>query len=121
MAAGQSLEDADRWPWLKAIGAWIDESETTGLSTVVTCSALKRAYRDALREGRPHLRVFYLLAPIELLSERLSRRHGHFFPPELLASQLRDLEPPQLDEDVVSVPVEGQTPEQIVGRIISEA
>jgi gluconokinase len=117
MAAGHSLDDADREPWLAAIGAYIDETTAAGRPAVVTCSALKRAYRDTLRKGRDNVRVVFLDAPYETVRARLGAREGHFFPAELLVSQYRDLEPPGPDEDVAHVSVDGG-PAAIVDRII---
>lgn len=119
MAAGQPLTDADREPWLKAIGVFIDEATTVGRPSVVTCSALKRAYRDELRSGRPNVRFVFLDAPYDVVSERLAKRVGHFFPPELLASQYRDLQAPGADEHVLDVPISADdTPDDVVTRIL---
>ncbi len=93
MRAGIPLTDADRWPWLNAIAAWMDERITRGESAVVTCSALKRSYRDVLLAGRPEARLVFLSLDRELLEQRLAARHGHFFPEELLGTQFVDLEP----------------------------
>ena len=120
MASGQPLTDADREPWLAAIGVFIDEATTLGRSAVVTCSALKRAYRDELRSGRPNVRFVFLDAPYEVVSERLAKRAGHFFPPELLASQYRDLEAPGAEEHVLDVPIPADaTPDEVVTRILA--
>src|SRR3954452_19449626 len=116
MAAGHPLTDEDRWPWLEAIGRWIDERRAAGEPGVVTCSALKRSYRDFLRQGRPEARVVYLEGSRELIASRLVARHGHFFKAEMLDSQFADLQPPEPDEDVLTVSVEG-TPPEIVDRI----
>lgn len=119
MAAGQPLDDADRAPWLAAIGAWIDETTRAGQPAVVSCSALKRAYRDTLREGRPNVRLIYLDADHQIISERLAAREGHFFPARLLDSQFHDLERPDPDEHALMVDVDA-TPEQIVDRLLPE-
>jgi gluconokinase len=119
MHAGHPLDDADRAPWLAAIGAWIDATTEAGKSAVVTCSALKRAYRDELCGGRPNVRLIFLDASYQIVSSRLSAREGHFFPADLLASQYRDLEPPGADEHALVVPVSG-TPEEIVDRVLAE-
>jgi gluconokinase len=113
MASGIPLTDEDRWPWLRAIGAWMDDQLRAGRSAVVTCSALRRAYRDLLREGRPTVRFCELDAPDGLLAERLQARQGHYMPPSLLPSQLATLEPLAPDEPGVRVSV-AATPEQIV-------
>jgi gluconokinase len=117
MAAGQPLDDADRAPWLDAIGAWIDRTTAEGRPAVVTCSALKRAYRDRLRTGREQLRLVFLDAPYATVSARLTAREGHFFPAELLATQFRDLQPPEPDEQIVRLTVD-EAPDQIVDRLI---
>ena len=98
MAAGHPLDDADRWPWLRTIGAWIDQREATGRSVVVTCSALRRSYRDLLREGRPSVWFAHVTADAELLRSRIEGRAGHYMPASLLESQLAALEPLQPDE-----------------------
>lgn len=97
MASGRPLTDADRWPWLRLIGDWISEQVESGGSAFVTCSALKRSYRDLLREGRPMVRFLHLTAPPEVLAERIGGRKGHFMPPALLTSQLETLE--DLDDE----------------------
>jgi carbohydrate kinase (thermoresistant glucokinase family) len=105
MASGVPLTDDDRWPWLEAIGKAIRES-TGGI--VVTCSALKRIYRDRIRRaaGRP-VQFLYLDASRAVLAERLATRKGHFFPASLLDSQLATLEKPGSDEGAVVIPADG--------------
>ncbi len=105
MVAGHPLTDADRQPWLANIGAWIDKSTAAGRPAVVSCSALKRAYRDELVGGRPNVRLIYLDADHETIRARLAARHGHFFPAKLLDSQFADLEPPTDDEHPYRVPM----------------
>jgi gluconokinase len=117
MAAGHPLADADRWPWLEAIGRWIDERRTAGEPGVVTCSALKRAYRDVLRRNRPEIRIVYLDGDRDLIAKRLVARHGHFFTVTMLDSQFADLEPPQPDEQVLTVSVD-RTPPEVVQAIV---
>jgi gluconokinase len=116
MASGQPLDDADREPWLAAIARWIDDRIARGVPGVVTCSALRRAYRDLLR--RPQVQIVYLAGAQELIAQRLAARHGHFFPPAMLASQLAALEPPALDEGVIEVDID-RTPAEIVDAIIA--
>jgi gluconokinase len=118
MRAGKPLCDADRWPWLRAIAAWIDEQAAAGKAAVVTCSALKRRYRDVLLAGRPYVKLVYLDAGRDLIAARLAARHGHFFPASLLDSQFAELEPPQAGEHPLTVSAEG-TPRHIVGEIIT--
>ena len=103
MADGRPLDDSDRRPWLAAVAAWIDERRAKGEPGVVTCSALKRAYRDLLRDGRPEVRTVFLSGSPELIGDRLAARSGHFMPPELLASQFAALEPPDREERAITV------------------
>jgi gluconokinase len=119
MSAGHPLTDEDRRPWLAAIRAWIDKQIEAGQPGVVTCSALKRAYRDQLGEGRPEVRIVYLHGSRDLIAARMASRHGHFFHAEMLDSQFRDLEEPTPDEHVLIVPITG-TPEEIVEEILAD-
>jgi gluconokinase len=114
MHAGIPLNDDDRRPWLEATAAWMKDQENPA---VVTSSALKRKYRDLLREGRPDLRLVYLEGDRDLIGRRLAARHGHFFPKELLDSQFGDLEPPGPDEDPVTVSIDGP-PDRVVTEIV---
>lgn len=116
MAAGHPLTDADREPWLRAIGAWIDAQLTAGRCAVVTCSALKRRYRDELR--RPQVGFVYLHGTKELIAARLAARAGHFFRSDMLNSQLADLEEPTPDEHPMTVSISG-TPDETVDEIIA--
>jgi gluconokinase len=106
MRAGIPLTDEDRWPWLRTIAEWMDTRIAAGQSAVVTCSALKRSYRDLLLRERPEAAMVFLEASREELARRLSARQGHFFPRQLLDSQLADLEPPEADEHVLVVKTE---------------
>ncbi|MFC7595604.1 gluconokinase [Terrabacter sp. GCM10028922] len=115
MRNGQPLTDDDRWPWLRSIGEWISDKEAAGESAVVTCSALRRVYRDLLREGRPHVRFLHVEAPSEVIQDRMEHRPGHYMPPSLLPSQLAALEPLEPDEPGVSVTNEG-TAAQVLDR-----
>jgi gluconokinase len=110
MHAGQPLTDDDRWPWLERVRDWIAARAGAGQDVVVTCSALRTAYRDVLRTAAPRVRFLLLTAPPEVLAERIGHRTGHFMPPSLLPSQLATLEPLGPDEDGVTVDVSG-TPE----------
>jgi gluconokinase len=120
MRAGVPLMDADRWPWLRAIAAWMDERIAQDESAVIPCSALKRSYREFLLNGRPDVRMIFLAVDREVLAQRLAARHGHFFNAQLLGSQLDTLEPPQPDEHMVTV-VEhlADQPADTVARIIA--
>ena len=119
MRAGIPLTDEDRVPWLHAIGAWMDDLIAAGQSGVVTCSALKRAYRDELLRGRPAATMFFLQVSRDVLVRRLTGRMGHFFPEELLDSQLRALEPPAPDERVVTVSADVD-PARLVDEIVAQ-
>jgi gluconokinase len=116
MSAGIPLEDADRWPWLDAIGAWAHDR--AGLGGVVSGSALKRAYRDRLRAAAPGLVFLHLTGDRQLIERRMTERTGHFMPPALLDSQFATLEPLGSDEAGVAVDVSG-TPEEITGRAVT--
>ena len=106
MAAGEPLTDEDRWPWLEAIRDWLTAQARAGRSTVVTCSALRLAYRDVLRQAAGRVRFVHLTADPALLSARLARRSGHFMPATLLASQLATLETLVPGEDGVVIVVD---------------
>jgi gluconokinase len=101
MAAGQPLTDADRGPWLAAVASWIDGEIEAGRHGVITCSALKRSYRNLLR--RPQVLFVYLSVPQAELERRLQSRTGHYMPASLLASQLEALEPPGEDEAALTI------------------
>jgi carbohydrate kinase (thermoresistant glucokinase family) len=116
MAAGIPLTDEDRWPWLAAVGAELAASTQTGL--VIACSALRRVYRDAIRDAAPTAFFVELTGSPELLAERIGSRKGHFMPPALLASQLALLEPLEADERGVTLDV-AATPEQLVDETVA--
>jgi carbohydrate kinase (thermoresistant glucokinase family) len=103
MRSGHPLTDADRAPWLRAIRAWIDEQHGAGRSAIVTCSALKRSYRDILRGA--DVVFVYLRGDREQIARRMGARHGHFMPTGLLDSQFADLEPPGPDENAVTIDI----------------
>lgn len=115
MHAGQPLTDEDRWPWLDSIAAWIRAHTEAGTPGVVTCSALKKRYRDVLR-GEGVVFVF-LEGSKDRISDRLASRHGHFMPPALLESQFEALEAPTEDENFMTVCV-GATPAEEAQEII---
>jgi gluconokinase len=119
MSAGVPLTDDDRRPWLTAIAAWIGDQEHLGRNAVLTCSALRRAYRDLLRDGHPSVRFVHLTVDEAILGERLARRSEHFLPASLLPSQLAAMEPLQIDEPGGSLPGDGPV-EDVVARILRE-
>jgi gluconokinase len=116
MRAGFPLDDNDRIPWLHAIAAKIDEWRERGTAGIITCSALKRKYRDTIVGNRHEVRLVYLTAPPALIAERLAGRRGHFMPASLLASQLAALEPPEPDENALTVAMDAPI-ETVVERI----
>jgi len=105
-AGGPPLNDDDRKPWLAAIAAWIDDLRAKGGHGIVTCSALKRAYRQAVVGDRPDVALVYLKGPRELSGRRMAARQHHFMPPALLDSQFAALEEPGDDEKPLVVSVE---------------
>jgi gluconokinase len=109
MHRGHPLTDEDRWPWLETIGAWISDEVASGASAVVTCSALRRTYRDLLRRDRPAVRFLHVTAKPETIRERIEHRSGHYMPASLLPSQLATLEPLEPDEPGVEVASEGDS------------
>jgi gluconokinase len=117
MSAGTPLSDEDRWPWLEAIRDWLSAEADAGRSGVVTCSALKRSYRDLLRTARGRVCFVHLDGSPELLAERMEHRSGHFMPTSLLPSQLATLEPLDGDEPGFTVDVT-RTPEEIADLVL---
>jgi gluconokinase len=120
MHAGIPLTDEDRKPWLAAVTGWIDRRAAAGGSAVVACSALKRSYREFLLNGRPQARLVFLHAGPDALAARLAERHGHFFPAQLLESQLADLEVPGPGEPCIVVTATGDpgaVAEEIIQRL----
>jgi gluconokinase len=120
MRSGVPLTDADRWPWLNTVAAWIDQRIAAGASAVVACSVLKRSYREFLRHDRPAVEIVFLDVDPDALTARLSSRRDHFFPAQLLASQLAALELPTPDEPALVVPVHGtpaRTAKDIIDRL----
>lgn len=106
MAGGTPLNDDDRKPWLAAIAAWIDDLRSRGEHGIVTCSALKRAYRRVIVGERPDVALVYLRGSRELIGRRMAARQHHFMPPALLDSQFAALEEPGEDERPLVVSVE---------------
>jgi len=116
MESGHPLTDADRAPWLAAIAEVIDLWCARGACGVVSCSALKHAYRCRIIGDRPGVRLVYLQGSRELIAERLAGRSGHFMPASLLDSQFAALEPPGPDENPITVAIDLPI-ERIVGQI----
>jgi gluconokinase len=116
MSAGQPLTDDDRWPWLDAIGAHLAAHRGSGC--VVTCSALRRAYRDRLRAAAPGLRFIHLHGDVALVAARQAARQGHFMPASLVPSQFATLEAPTPDEGVIALDV-AATPDALVAEAIA--
>lgn len=112
MSRGEPLTDADRAPWLDQVG------QALGPQTVIACSALKRCYRDRIRDEAGTAVVFlFLQGPRDVLLERMNNRPGHFMPASLLDSQFAALEPPDTDEMHITADIQG-SPEQIVQDLV---
>lgn len=120
MAAGHALGDAERMPWLRNVGETMARARDAGENLVMACSALKRSYRDMLREHVGDAFFVFLDGPLEIVHERMSARTHEFMPPSLLASQYASLEPLQGDELGMRVGIT-MTPEQIVDEFLTEA
>lgn len=118
MRRGIPLTDADRWPWLDAIAAWIDDRISGRAPGIASCSALKRAYRQRIIGARSHVGLVYLKGEIGLIAARLARRTDHFMPPALLASQFEALEEPQPEERPVIVSI-AEPPARIAAAIVT--
>jgi gluconokinase len=118
MAAKHPLDDADRAPWLAALALRIRELSDSGTDAVVSCSALKRGYRDLLAGAAPGLWFLYLALDRETAYARIAGRTGHFMPAALLDSQYETLEPPTADEPVMTVDA-GQDAETYLDRVVA--
>lgn len=116
MASGRALSDAQRLPWLHEVGERL--AVGTGSGVVVACSALKRSYRDLLREHAPTMLTVYARGDIDLIHARITARRHEYMPPSLLRTQFDDLEERQADEPGVTVDI-AQTPDQLVDQIIA--
>ena len=104
MRSGIALQDTDRWPWLDRIGHYLAQAQEPG--RVVACSALKRVYRDRIREQAGDVCFVFLDGDFDLIEQRMRQRVGHYMQPGLLDSQFRTLEKPQVDEnDVIRLPI----------------
>jgi carbohydrate kinase (thermoresistant glucokinase family) len=123
MSAGVPLTDEDRREWLAALAARLRESEHAGTGIVLSCSALKRRYRDILRQGAPDVRFIYLSGERSLITARLAGRRDHFMPPALLDSQLATLEPPTADEKAWVCEIDappGAIVDSLIARVVSD-
>ena len=118
MSKGLALTDGDRWPWLSELASWIGVQEKRNSNCLVTCSALRVAYRDALRVGHPSVWFVHLVAPRDVVENRISGRIGHFMPLSLLTSQIEALEPLGRTEPGVVIPATEPT-DLVVRRICS--
>ena len=118
MQGGTPLTDEDRWPWLRALRDWMTAQAQAGHSTVVTCSALRRSYRDVLREAPGEVTFIFLSGRRDLLAARLAGRRGHFMPASLLDSQLATLEVPGPDEHALTLNI-GAAPDELVREVLA--
>lgn len=119
MEAGHPLDDDDRAPWLTAMRDWLRERAAAGQDAVITCSALKRSYRDVLRGGGPRVLFLHLHGEHETLARRMAGRSGHFMPGSLLDSQLADLQPLEDDEVGLTVSIR-EDPHEIVAEAVRD-
>ena len=119
MRSGTSLTDDDRTPWLRKIAEVIDDWLAKGESGVLTCSALKRSYRDIIIGDRRTVTLVYLKGPYELIRRRMAARHEHFMPLALLDSQFATLQEPTPDEHAIIVDVAGR-PADIAAEIVHQ-
>jgi gluconokinase len=119
MKAGHPLTDDDRWPWLENVAEWVEERLDAGENGLITCSALKRSYRDIVNRRGSGVVFVFLSGSRETIAARLAVRHGHFMPPSLLESQFADLEEPTSDEPEIRVDI-GPAPGVIAQGIVDE-
>jgi carbohydrate kinase (thermoresistant glucokinase family) len=119
MSSGKPLTDADRLPWLRRIAAEIDDWRARGESGVLTCSALKRSYRDIIIGDRADVALVYLKGSYDLIRRRMAARHEHFMPVALLDSQFAALQEPAPDEHPIVADVTGR-PAEIVADIVRQ-
>jgi carbohydrate kinase (thermoresistant glucokinase family) len=113
MSKGIPLTDADRWPWLRKVAEWIDGQLARGESGIVTCSLLKRSYRQLVVDDRSSVRLLYLRGAQPVIAQRMAARQGHFMPPSLLQSQFDTLEEPDESEHPLVVEVHGTVAETV--------
>ncbi|MFA9498912.1 gluconokinase [Mannheimia sp. E30BD] len=118
MAGGTPLNDDDRRPWLERINDAAFSLEQKSEKGIIVCSALKKKYRDQIREGNTDVKFLFLNGSFELVLERMQQRKGHFMKPEMLQSQFNTLEIPQADEpDVIFIDIDGSF-EEVVDRCV---
>ena len=110
------LTDDDRWPWLESLADWTAERDARGQPTIVSCSALKRSYRDVLRRGGEGTFFVHTTADKDLLLERMSSRRGHFMPPTMLDSQLETLE--ELEPDEAGMVIDAANPPSTIVSMV---
>lgn len=120
MSSGIPLTDDDRGRWLRSLAARIREAKDAGTGLVLSCSALKRSYRDILRADARELRFIFLKGERALIAERMAGRPGHYMPPSLLESQFITLEEPLPEEDVWLCDIR-QTPQDLVAALVTRA
>jgi gluconokinase len=118
MARGIPLTDDDRAGWLRALASRLREAADAGTGLVMTCSALKRSYRDVLRAGAPDVRFVFLRGPRALIADRLANRRGHFMPASLLDSQFATLEEPSPDEGAWVCDIR-ESPDDLVATLVA--
>jgi len=116
MAAGFPLTDEDRWPWLDLVAGWISDHTRAGIPGIITCSALRKVYRDRMRGE--HVVFVHLAGSKDTIGRRLNARRDHFMPGTLLDSQMATLEPPGPDENTLVVDL-GRKPAEEAAEIIS--
>ena len=117
MSAGIPLDDDDRSGWLDVLAGQVAAASGNGQGLVLSCSSLKRRYRDLLRAGDPQLLFIHLHGERETIAARMQSRPGHFMPPALLDSQLRDLEPLQPDEQGFQADIR-HSPDELIAQIV---
>lgn len=117
MHAGHPLTDEDRAPWLAKVAHWVEDCLDAGENGLITCSALKRSYRDIINRRGHGVEFIYLAGSKETIATRLAARHGHFMPPTLLDSQFEALQEPTADEPAIRVDI-GPAPSAIANTII---
>ena len=120
MSRGIALTDDDRARWLRSLATRIREAKEAGIGLVISCSALKRSYRDILRAGTSDLRFVFLKGDRALIAKRLAGRRGHFMPPSLLDSQFATLEEPSPDENAWVCDIR-KSPQELVAALMASA